>query len=199
MRRRSIAVSIIAVPVLSISGGTAAALDTQTFSYDALGRLVAVQKSGGSTNSICYDPAGNRSRYKTDSGGTAAPCIGTPVTPSTPAPTPTPKNPTLYVTTSTTTTITLATLANYTGAAAITSFTPQSGGGSAVIASGGQSVNYTAPYLAQPGMCQPAYSLSYTVTYTVQNTPGGASASGTAIISVSSLPGEQPGPWEGCP
>src|SRR3546814_15033576 len=67
--------------------------ETISYSYDALGRLVAVQSSGSINNnqahSICYDPSGNRTQYKSSSTGTLATC-STP-TPS-PTPTPTPRS-----------------------------------------------------------------------------------------------------------
>ena len=51
----------------------AAANEVQTYSYDELGRLVAVQYSGtvnnGQAHSLCYDPAGNRTKYKSDASG----------------------------------------------------------------------------------------------------------------------------------
>jgi YD repeat-containing protein len=61
----------------------AAAAETKTYTYDALGRLVVV-KSAGSVNanqirSYCYDKAGNRVEVdaKTDSSGTPASCVTT--------------------------------------------------------------------------------------------------------------------------
>src|SRR4051812_28604292 len=48
-------------------GGQVQASDTVSYTYDALGRLVAVSTSGGVNNGISvatgYDPAGNRSSY----------------------------------------------------------------------------------------------------------------------------------------
>src|SRR3546814_7331407 len=47
---------------------TSLAGETITYSYDSLGRLVAVQSAGTINNnqahSICYDPSGNRTQYK---------------------------------------------------------------------------------------------------------------------------------------
>ncbi|HWT31293.1 MAG TPA: RHS repeat domain-containing protein [Propylenella sp.] len=47
--------------------GAAAASETATYSYDALGRLTAVTTSGGPNAGLAvstgYDPAGNRSSY----------------------------------------------------------------------------------------------------------------------------------------
>lgn len=61
----------------------AGSTETVTYTYDALGRLVAVQKTGsannGQTQTFCYDRAGNRIRY-----------VSNPSGPPTPCPTPTP-------------------------------------------------------------------------------------------------------------
>lgn len=52
--------------------------ETQTYTYDALGRLIAITSSGtinnGQKRSICYDPAGNRTEYKSDSTGSGLAC-----------------------------------------------------------------------------------------------------------------------------
>ncbi len=54
--------------------------ETQTYTYDELGRLTAVQYSGtvnnGQAHSLCYDPAGNRTKYKSDAAGVIANCNG---------------------------------------------------------------------------------------------------------------------------
>lgn len=59
---------------------SALASETQSYAYDALGRLVSVQYSGsinaGQAHSLCYDPAGNRTIYKTSSTGNLADCSG---------------------------------------------------------------------------------------------------------------------------
>jgi len=68
-------------------GGVALALgtpaqaqsSTETYTYDALGRLV-VAKTGGGTNhnethSICFDKSGNRTQYESTSDGTSAACV----------------------------------------------------------------------------------------------------------------------------
>jgi hypothetical protein len=56
--------------------------ETQTYTYDELGRLIAVQYSGtvnnGQAHSLCYDPAGNRTKYKSDASGVIATCPTTP-------------------------------------------------------------------------------------------------------------------------
>ncbi len=69
-----------------------AANETTTFVYDELGRLVVATSAGTVNNdqahSLCYDPAGNRQTYKSDSNGATATCSGTP----SPTPTPTPTN-----------------------------------------------------------------------------------------------------------
>jgi uncharacterized protein RhaS with RHS repeats len=62
--------------------------ETVTYSYDALGRLVATTSSGtvndGLTTSLAYDPAGNRSTYMVSGAGGGAP------PPSPPGPVPPP-------------------------------------------------------------------------------------------------------------
>jgi Bacterial cadherin-like domain len=71
-------------------GGAGRASETQTYSYDALGRLVSVQYSGSVNNnqahSLCYDPAGNRTLYKSSSAGSLATCGGGPPPPPPPPP-----------------------------------------------------------------------------------------------------------------
>ena len=56
----------------------AQATETQTYVYDELGRLVSVASSGtinnGQKRSACFDPAGNRTRYRSDSAGQDANC-----------------------------------------------------------------------------------------------------------------------------
>lgn len=71
------ALSSLALAGLSVA---AAASEIQTYTYDALGRLVAVQYSGtvnsGRAHSLCYDAAGNRTQYKSAASGTLASCAG---------------------------------------------------------------------------------------------------------------------------
>lgn len=66
--------------------GRALATETQTYTYDELGRLVAVTSSGTINNnqkhSICYDPAGNRTQYKSDAAGVGASCGSAAASPS---------------------------------------------------------------------------------------------------------------------
>lgn len=73
---------------------------TETYQYDALGRVISAKTVGGinnnETHSICYDAAGNRVKYKASSDGTAPTCVsqgtqgGTPAPTPSPSPTPTP-------------------------------------------------------------------------------------------------------------
>lgn len=64
---------------------------TETYTYDALGRLVRVVTTGGANNaetqSICYDPAGNRTAYVSNESAGATGCEAATQTP-TPAPSP---------------------------------------------------------------------------------------------------------------
>lgn len=69
--------------------------ETITYTYDALGRLVAAQSTGSVNNSqvrsSCYDSAGNRTQYRSDNAGGFASCSGgAPAPTPTPTPTPTP-------------------------------------------------------------------------------------------------------------
>ena len=69
-----------AASMMVMTGLAAPALadETQTYTYDALQRLISVKYSGtinaGQAHSICYDPAGNRSRYRSSSTGVVATC-----------------------------------------------------------------------------------------------------------------------------
>ncbi|MBB5986662.1 hypothetical protein HNP60_002636 [Sphingobium sp. B1D3A] len=73
--------TLFASSFLCVSSGFSA--ETQTFSYDALGRLASAQSSGtvnnGQVRSTCFDAAGNRTVYKSDSGGALANCSAGPV------------------------------------------------------------------------------------------------------------------------
>ncbi|HEY0313558.1 MAG TPA: Ig-like domain-containing protein [Allosphingosinicella sp.] len=70
-----------------------------TYSYDALGRLVATSSSGtvnnGLTTGIAYDPAGNRSCYTVAGAatGTGGSCTPPPPPPPSPPPSPPPPSP----------------------------------------------------------------------------------------------------------
>ena len=92
------AVSLGAVAIATIAGPAISQSATETYTYDALGRLVRIDRSGGQNDGkitgTCFDPAGNRTRYDLSSSAPAACPTPTPVpTPtSTPTPTPTPTN-----------------------------------------------------------------------------------------------------------
>lgn len=70
------------------------ALSTETivYTYDALGRLVVAQRSGSINNgqvaTLCYDPAGNRTRYVSSGAGSPASCTASPSPSPSPSPTP---------------------------------------------------------------------------------------------------------------
>ena len=75
------AISLRLVALLAMSAalaGRALATETQTYTYDELGRLIAVTSSGTINNnqkhSICYDAAGNRTQYKSDAAGSGLVC-----------------------------------------------------------------------------------------------------------------------------
>ena len=77
---------MLALAAVALAAGAAAANETVTYRYDALGRLVAVQHSGtannGRANSLCYDPAGNRSVYRSSAAGALADCAMAPAPPT---------------------------------------------------------------------------------------------------------------------
>lgn len=80
----------------------ALAQDPETFTYDALGRLIERETTGGANSgevvSLCYDAVGNRTSMVTNSTGTSHHCDdGTGVSPGpspspSPSPTPPPSN-----------------------------------------------------------------------------------------------------------
>lgn len=65
--------AILAFSVLASVAGPAAASETITYTYDALGRLVAVARSGtvnnGAAAAYTYDPANNRTNVTTTAPG----------------------------------------------------------------------------------------------------------------------------------
>jgi len=69
----------ISLFALVSSSTTDAQTSTETYTYDALGRLVKVKTTGGQNNnetdSICYDDAGNRTTYQSTNNGGAAACV----------------------------------------------------------------------------------------------------------------------------
>ena len=87
----------LAVPMVA-----GAQSSTETYTYDALGRLVVAKTTGGSNNdethSLCFDKSGNRTDYVASSDGFAAGCVdagsgtSSPTPSPSPSPTPTPGN-----------------------------------------------------------------------------------------------------------
>ncbi len=193
MKRRH----LVSSALLALSSSAGLTQTSTAYRYDSLGRLASSATSnapsGNKITAIAYDPAGNRSSYRVTDGSTA------PTPTPTPSAAPTALNPTLNYSSSNTYSIAMSTLASSGSSAQITSFLVPSGGGSAAIQSGGQSVNYTAPNIGQPGMCEPAETYTYSVPYTVQNTSGGQSANGTATLNVKGPAGRRPSRGEQCP
>ncbi len=77
--------AMLALGAAALAAGAAEASETVTYTYDALGRLVAVQHGGtvnnGRADSLCYDPAGNRTQYRSSAAGGLADCAAPPPPP----------------------------------------------------------------------------------------------------------------------
>lgn len=91
MRRRFFLASTSLAAMTCATMGSAQT-STEVYTYDALGRLVRVVTAGGQNNaetqSICYDPAGNRTEYRSSASNGSSLCV--PVAYPAPAPTLTP-------------------------------------------------------------------------------------------------------------
>lgn len=85
---RKRALLLFATATTTVAASIAAA-ETVNYAYDALGRLRASSTTSGPNNgtntAVCYDAAGNRERYVTAVGGSAA-CTPAPYPTSTPSP-----------------------------------------------------------------------------------------------------------------
>jgi YD repeat-containing protein len=92
MRRRFFLAST-SLAAMSCAMMASAQSSTESYTYDALGRLVRVVTDGGQNNgetqAICYDSAGNRTVYASNTSAGATGC-GTPSPTPSPTPTPTP-------------------------------------------------------------------------------------------------------------
>lgn len=91
-------VSLVTLAI-GMAGGTAIGQSsTETYTYDALGRLILADTTGGQnegeTQSVCYDAADNRTRYRLGANHSVHACVdqGTAIGTPTPSPTPTPTN-----------------------------------------------------------------------------------------------------------
>jgi YD repeat-containing protein len=76
---------------LAVASIVQAQSSTESYDYDALGRLITVETSGGQNNgevrAICYDDAGNRTDYEATTGSASLSCAGgTPPPPPPPPP-----------------------------------------------------------------------------------------------------------------
>lgn len=161
--------------------GGAQASDTTTYTYDPLGRLVAISTTGGPNNGLSigtgYDPAGNRTTY---TAGTGAP----PPSPPPPPPPPPPPSNQPPVTAPDSLSVpqcgsgTRNVLANDSDPEghyplALVSVTQGTKGAASIINS--TTIEYQANFATGPD----------TVTYTVQDSLG-ATSTGTLNISITS-------------
>lgn len=179
--------------VLAATGAVVAQSSTKTYEYDALGRLVEVRTSGGQNDAeaheICYDAAGNRTRFRATSDGSAIDCQAG----STPTPSPTPPGGTNSPPTTTNdnasgqcaTTVTVNLTANDSDPEnnlplALQSITKNYGGASASVASP-SSVNVTF------GFSGDFSNFTYTVADSL-----GATSTGQLVVSTSSCGGIDP-------
>jgi hypothetical protein len=87
---------IILAAMIGLGGALAPALASEsiTYTYDALGRLVVAKSEGtvndDQTHSLCFDPAGNRTKYRSDDTGIVPSCAPTPSAMPSPTAPPTP-------------------------------------------------------------------------------------------------------------
>src|SRR3954465_10388512 len=97
MRRKSAAARLFLATSSCALATAALASETTTYTYDALGRLVATTSSGtvnnGLATSIAYDPAGNRSNYTVSGAAGGGPPPPPPSPPPPPPPPPPPSGP----------------------------------------------------------------------------------------------------------
>jgi hypothetical protein len=96
MQRRTVAARLFLATSSCALATAAVASETVTYSYDALGRLVATSSSGtvnnGLATTIAYDPAGNRSCYTVAGAATGTGGSCTPPPPPSPPPPPPPSS-----------------------------------------------------------------------------------------------------------
>lgn len=82
VKRQSLQMSAIGVALACAMTTAARPSESITYTYDALGRLVVAQSDGtvndNQTHSLCFDPAGNRTKYRADDAGALPSCAPTP-------------------------------------------------------------------------------------------------------------------------
>lgn len=90
--RRSIWLASTSLVVVSFACVSYAQSSTETYSYDALGRLIKVVTAGGQNNaetqSYCYDDAGNRTDVVSNTSNGSTTCSGGSAPPPPPPPPP---------------------------------------------------------------------------------------------------------------
>jgi YD repeat-containing protein len=71
MRRKSVVAGFVLASFSCAFATASGASETKTYTYDALGRLVATTVTNGAATTIAYDPAGNRRSYTVSGAGAA--------------------------------------------------------------------------------------------------------------------------------
>lgn len=95
LRSTAIGLVLVAATLVPDRNSFSSAQQVETNQYDALGRLIVTQTTGGQNNgearSICYDEVGNREKFRASTDASTATCVPPPPAPTpTPSPTPTP-------------------------------------------------------------------------------------------------------------
>lgn len=190
------AISLRLAALLTMSAalaGRALATETQTYTYDEFGRLVAVSYAGtinsGNKHSICFDAADNRTRYRSDPSGAGAACpppvpvpTPPPVPPPPPPPPPPPNNPPIANADSVTVKVCLTATKN------VTANDTDPDGDLPLTVTAVQTSTLADVYIVDAstiGVTGYGTAGSQAVTYTIRDSRG-ATATGTLNISVTS-------------
>src|SRR3569623_19622 len=157
--------------------GMAGASENTTYTYDALGRLVATARSGGPHTGVamatCFDPAGNRTAYAVATSGGATCAAATP--------TPTPTNlPPVAVNDSTSMMCNTTSSKNL----VLNDSDPDGNVPLSLVSITQISGSADAPISSSTTVALPAYGTGTTIFHYVVSDSLGATATGTRTVSV---------------